>query len=806
MRTKPSKARWATSGGLLAGSTALLSALVSAPGAYAQTGTTAAPEAEASVQLDNIVVTAQRRSERLQDVPIAVTPVTADTLENAGISGTLDLAAVVPGLVTYQIGTAMTPFIRGVGSSQSPAGFESSVAVYLDGVYIGNKSSNVFDLGNIERIEVLRGPQGTLFGRNATAGAVNILTRNPGAAPEFEASAGIGDLDERSVRVFAGAPLSDTLSANVSFNGRWDDGYIYNPVRRTSQNPHESMTGAGVLLWEPTENFTARLSGNYTFYDEATFLSARPEPGTLSVAGAAGFVVPGERQSSADHATTAKQEAYNVGLNLTYEMEHFTLVSITGYSDGKGTSLSDSDFSNATIAYSGAVGLGKQLTQEFQIQSPDNDSRLSWIGGVHFMNFKEGVGGPGENFISAAGVPSPLHPSDLANAGYCATGAYCVNGIVASGITNSYAVFAQGSYDLTERTSLTLGLRYGEESHSVKGYSFRYRAMPGTINQPVYNGELGGGGLVFDSSLRTSSVAAKQDFDATTYRAALDHKFTDAIMGYVSFNTGFKSGAFNQTTLSAVAVQPETLDAWEVGLKSQWLDNRLRINTALWSYDYSDIQVGLITGVGISTVQNAAAATLQGIDVDFELRATADLTMRGGFTALTSEYEDFGDAQVFLPRTTAFTACPLPVGGVGISLADANARAAGTPIGGNYSCAVNVSGARAIFAPDFSGNIGADYDLPLDGGARLFFTSTLSYVSSYDASPGGILAEFPSHETLAASVTYYAPNDAWYLRAWGNNITDDLHPIYISPQAQGFQYVENKPLTVGLTFGVNFGD
>lgn len=804
MKAKSAKSRLATSVSVIFGS--LVGALAGAPLAHAQAAPAASAAATDDGAVEDIVVTAQRRSERLQDVPIAVTPVTAETLEAAGINGTLDLQSVVPGLRSYQIGTALVPFIRGVGSSQSSAGFESSVAVYLDGVYVGNKSSNVFDLANIDRVEVLRGPQGTLFGRNATAGAVNIITRNPGAEPEFEASGGIGNLSERDFRVYASAPLSNTLSANFALNGRWDDGWIYNTYRNTSQNPHESMSGAGTLLWEPTANFTARLSGNYTYYDEATFLSARPEPGTISTAGAGGFIVPGERQSSADHETVARQEAYNIDLNLTYELPVFTLVSITGYSNGRGTSLSDSDFSNAAIAYSGAVGLGEQWTQEVQLQSPDNDSPLTWIAGVHYMHFDEGVGDPGENFISASGVPSPIRPADLTNAGYCASSAYCVNGIVAHGTTESWALFGQGTYDFTSNTSLTLGVRYGEESHHLDGYSFRYTAVAGTVSDPVYNGVLGGGSLVFDTVHNAGSdVNVSKDFDATTYRIALDHNFTSNIMGYISYNTGFKSGAFNQTTLSTVAVNPEELHAWELGIKTQLFDDHLRFNAAYWDYDYTDIQVGIITGPGVTTVQNAAAASLHGIDVDFEWRPTTDLTFSGGATWLNSEYDSFPGAQIFLPKTTAFTSCPAPGSGPGITVDAARTRAAGTAIGGNYSCAIDATGQNLIFAPEFSGNVTVDYDISLPNNARIALSGTLSYVSSYDVAPAGIFAEIPSFETLAASVTYHAPNDAWYIRAWGNNLTDDTHPIYISPQSLGYQYVEDKPLTYGITFGVNFG-
>lgn len=802
MRKTSSKRYWTSTAGILAGSTMLFSALAGAAPALAQ-------QAEEEVSDVDIIVTAQRRSERMQDVPIAVTPVTALTLENAAISGTLDLDAVVPGLVTYQIGTAMVPFIRGVGSNQSPAGFESSVAVYLDGVYIANKSSNVFDLGNIDRIEVLRGPQGTLFGRNATAGAVNIITRNPGSGPEFNAAFGYGDMDERAVRVYAGAPITETLSANVSFNGRWDEGYIWNPVRGVYQNPHESMTGSGVLLWEPTENFTARLSGNVTYYDQATFLSARPAPGTISTAQAAGALVGGERQSTSDHQTTARQEAYNVALNLSYDTPFGTLVSITGYSDGEAPSLSDSDFSNALTAYSGSLALGEQFTQEVQLQSPDNGGPLSWIVGAHYMTFVEGVGAPGENFISASNLPSPIRPQDVnVGPGYCTGGANpCATGISSSGVTHSIAAFAQSTYSLTEATDLTLGIRYGEESHSLKGFTYRYWPVttPGAVGQPLYNGVTGGPGVVFGIQPVGAPVIAETDFDSTTYRLALSHDFTDDIMAYASFNTGFKSGGYNQTTLSSTLVNPEQLDAYELGIKTQWFNNRLRANAALWFYDYQDIQVGAITGVGLTVVQNAAAAELQGLDFDFEFRPTSNLTFRGGFTALESEYTEFTAAQTFLPRTTANTSCPLPVGGVGITYAAAQTRAAGTPIGGNYSCAVDMSGQRIIFAPEFSGNIGADLDIPLPNDSRVFLSGTLSYTSSHDVAPGGIFAEIPGYETLNGSATYYAPGDAWFVRVWGNNITDDLHPVYISPQALGFQYVENRPAAYGITFGVNFG-
>ncbi|MDB5707459.1 MAG: TonB-dependent receptor [Sphingomonas bacterium] len=282
---------------LAAASIAAIALFQTAP-VHAQTTPTPAPAADEQEQggLQDIIVMAQKRAQNLQDVPIAVTAVTASDLEASGTYNVLDLERVSPGLQVYQTGASVLPFLRGVGSNQSSPGFESPVAVYLDGIYQATKSANTFDLPNIERIEVLKGPQGTLFGRNATGGAINIVTRDPDQTPEIAAEIGYGRYDERRAKLYAQAPVTDTLAASISIAGRWSDGYIYNDFLKKDANPSENIIAMGKIVWKPSDSFTARLSGSYYEHNDPTFLAPHVVAGTIPTgtdpAGAGGLYIP----------------------------------------------------------------------------------------------------------------------------------------------------------------------------------------------------------------------------------------------------------------------------------------------------------------------------------------------------------------------------------------------------------------------------------------------------------------------------------------------------------------------------------
>jgi len=804
-------------------------AVLAASAAQAQS----APPHEAAVSggLTEIVVTAQKRAENLQKVPIAITAVTSDALTASGSYNVLDLEKVAPGLQVYQTGSAVLPFLRGVGSNQSTNGFESPIAVYVDGIYKANKSGNNFDLANIERIEVLKGPQGTLFGRNATGGAINIITKDPGDRLELDVEGGYGRFNEKRAKLYAAGPITDTLSGSVSYTGRWDRGYIYNTYLDIHANPARNQVVMGKLVWKPDEDLTIKLSGSYFDHDDATFLSPHNVAGTIAKGSdPTGFnndpalpstTVPGvlvpigapvpvtnydNYVSRNDHKARVHTSGYNITLNVNYDLGAVRLVSLTGYMKDQSFSLSNSDISESILALSGSGQPAKEISQEFQIQSND-DGPLKWMGGLYYMYFREGFAAPGNNFISGSNVPIPIRPSDLLPE-FGGSGAGRVTAFSSNVFTDAYAAFAQASYDITPELQFTAGIRYNTESKRVSGSLYNYIAVPGTTNenQDLYETALGGDGLVFDTA-NFIDLNAKKKFSKLTWRLALDYKVTPDAMVYASFNRGFKSGTFNPSVFTGpqagVPVNPEVLDAYEVGFKTELFDRRVRLNGAAFYYDYSNLQVGLITSAGVTTVQNAASARLYGLDLDLTVAATDHLTLRGAINLLDTKYKNYGNAQIFLPRTTATATCPT---GAAVQITPAQAQAiAGQPkMAGACSYSFDASGQDLIFAPKFTANVGVDYNIPL-GEARVMLSGSFYYNDGYDIVPGGFFGHINSYESASLSATYYAPDDRYYIGLWGDNLTNDHHPIYISPQSAGFQEVSARPVSYGIRIGFKLG-
>lgn len=775
-----------------AASAAALSAMLGSAAAFAQAAD------ESTGGLEEIVVTAQKRAENAQSVPISISAVTANALATAGVYNVTDLAQVTPGVQIYQTATSVLPFIRGVGSNQSTPAFESPVAVYLDGIYQANKSGNNFDLPNIERIEILKGPQGTLFGRNATGGAISIITKDPGDRTEISAEGGYGRFKEKRAKAYVAGAVTDTLGASIAFTGRWDHGYIYNPDLARMANPARNLIGMAKLVWKPSDDFTARLSGSYFEHDDPTFLSPHVKAGTLpQVAGAPFSLTPNYDKDTArsKHLGVLNTSGYRATLNLEYDLDSVRFVTYTGYADAKADSLSNSDLSEATLGYSGSGQPSKQFSHEFQVQSK-NDGPLKWIGGLYYMYLEEGFGKNGKNFIAPSNVPSPIRPVDLTVPGASVTA------FSAQVKTKAPAAFGEVNFQATDALRVTAGIRYSKEYKHIVGNLFRYAALPaaGNVNVPLYNTVLGAEPLVFGVT-PLAAMNRKTSFSKVTWRLAVDYKVSRDVMVYASYNRGFKSGTFNPSSINQaqVPVSPEIIDAYEVGFKSEFLDRRVRLNAAAFYYDYKNLQVGLISSLGVTSVQNAASARIQGLDIDLTAAPADNITIRSALNLLDSKYKNYGNAQIFLPRvaTACNPASPL-------TAAQASALAALPKQPGSMSCSLNASGLDLIFAPKLTANFAVDYNIPI-GESRLLLTGSIYHNGGFDIVPGGNYAHVNSYETVSASATYYAPDDRYFIRGWIDNLTNNRHPIYISPQALGFQEVSARPVSYGATIGFRFG-
>jgi len=738
-----------------------MATVLAGPAAYAQAANPPASSGSTSAgaapqRVEEIVITAQRRSENLQNVPITVTALTERALTKAGVTTTIELQAITPGLVTIESGSAFLPYIRGVGSDQVAEGSDSSVATYIDGVYVAFKAANILELNDIARIEVLKGPQGTLFGRNATGGALNITTKDPGASSTADLDVGYGSFDEKSAHVYLSTPLTDTLGVNFAASHDQDDGYIRDFTTGHKVGALNSTTANTKFVWKPTTKFTAKLGLQYVESSDNAPQADHFVVGTNPVA-LPGVPTPtGNFNTGADATPPVKVSEGTARLELKYDFGYASLVSITGYQQGFETSGADEDSTAAPLEAVQVKAKNTTFSEELQLVS-DATKPFQWIVGGFYMNDREL-----QQYVHIA-VGLPLNPT-AAEFGP-ASQFLAFHPTIP---TISRAVFGQASYNITDRDRITVGLRYTEET----------KAYNNVLDAYFPNGS---GGLAF-AAVGTGN--GLKTFSVPTWRFSYDHHFSGDLMAYVSYNRGFKSGLFQDTVLGAnqKAVNPEILDAYEGGLKADLFEHRLRLNGSGFYYDYSNIQVSILSaGSGVTSTENAGAAQMYGLDLDATAAPIEDLNLRAGLELLHSEYTNYPNASVFEQN---------PAGP------------------GNISTTVNAKGESTVYAPKVTFNLGADYTIrALPFGDRLAFAGNYYYNDGYDvqpAAPGGEYSRVNSFSTLNANITWFAKHDGLYVKLWGENLTDAIYPIYSLPNNFGFGRANAKPTTAGVTVGASF--
>ena len=678
-------------------------------------------------QLDDIVVTAQRRAERLQDVPISVSAVSANNLANRGIETLVGLSATVPGL-QYQI-TAISPsiYLRGVGSNDGNPNVEPSVALYVDGVYIASPNASLNDFNNIERVEVLKGPQGTLFGRNATGGVIQIITKDPSHTPSAQFSAGYANYDTYSIKGYVTAPLTDTAAIDFALtrrnqrNGYGDEVNSGADIARSKNFAVRSK-----LLWEPTDALTVRISGDYA--KSFTALPAFVLP--KGVLGLDGLPTSGSFDARANVIPSGKVKQYGGAGHVTYDAGAVIPTSITSYRHTRARNVFDSDAIDLNVITADLPNVSKAFTQELQIGSPSS-SKVQWIvGGFFYDNSVRYVYSRLAGMvIEAGGIP------------------YLDINTTQKG--RSYAAFGQATAELVDRVKFTGGLRYTTERQHYLG---TVRTIFG--ENPV--------------------IADSQKFSKLTWRMALDYEISDNAHTYISYNRGVKSGGYNLNTPNSPPFQPEVLDAYEVGVKSELLDRRLRVNAAAFLYKYKNIQVQVVAPTGgTSTSQNAAAATIKGFEADVEALPFDDLTLNANFTVLDGKYDSY-------PGAPLFTASPL------------------TP----HAPFQDASGNDTVATSPFSGSVGFEYRIPSAIG-KFSLTSSLYYNDGFYFGPD---KNFPqkSYYLLSAAVNWASEDGKLGLRLWGANLTNDFYFIQGTPSGFGNLALRGDPRTYGITGTVKF--
>lgn len=697
---------------------------------------TTVDDAANSSYIEEIVVTAQKREERLQRVPITITALTGAKLAQSGIQTTEDLPRLTSGLTTNRsvsAGNYFFPFIRGVGSAINSNGIEASVATYLDGVYQADKQSNILDLEGVERIEVLKGPQGTLFGRNATGGAISIITAVPTDTFAAHGSASFGRFDETVERGYLNGPLAPNLYANVAIVARQGGDFLYNiPTNQKFGGTRSTVVNAK-LKWEPDDRFNATASFIYARRSTSDVgVSLTSVDGTVPLA-----VNLGGTTSYQDYRTnlttipTGRSDGYQGALTARYSFGSVDLVSITSRQIYKPYNLLDYDQTEIKLFTFVNDVRTDAWTQEVQLVST-SAGRFQWVAGGYFIDQMERYVPLSYLYSGPNGTPVDIR----ADAG-----------------TRGEAAFAQGTLGIGESTHLTAGLRYSHERKTVTGTT----VLPALGNLIV-----------------AGPIDLAKSFSKLTWRISLDHQFSNDIMGFVSYNRGFKSGGFNSNDFTPQQpIAPEVLDAYEAGLKTQLLDRTVQLNGSVYYYEYKNIQVSRVGDNGGSVLQSAGAAKLYGVDVELVYRPVQSLQFNAGLNWMHTEYTKFENASGFSLSSDGMTAVA--------------------------TIFPSLKGEQLLNAPDLTFNVGATYTARFGNGGSLEISPVYSYNSKYKQIPGDVDI-VTGQGFLNASMTWHLPGDHFTIGLWGKNLTD-VHSLGTNPTVFGISRQTFRPRTVGVTAG-----
>lgn len=574
-------------------------------------------------QLEVIEVTAQKRTESLQEIPIAISALNEDALKRTGFEEVEDLSFLVPSLQLGNFGPTTFLSIRGIGSENTTGGSDPGVALHVDGVYIGRPVGALFSAFDAERVEVLRGPQGTLYGRNATGGSVNLLSNKPEDYFSGKVDATIGNYNKKRIRAAVNIPISDSVQTRfVGFKDK-RDGFTENSVEGgTEANDADNYGFRGHVNFDISDSASLLLSGTIVNSQGVGSQAEQRDPFAVGplfgpgpeflrlIQDAQGNPILNDQapfREGKDAAESQDNEFKLLSATLDIEFDNFLVKAITGYVESEFVSIQDNDQSPAAIQILKVEETAEQFSQEIQILS-NSDSDFRWITGLFYYNEEverlTSLSGP--RFDAVLGFLTANVP------GFSEDTSFRIGGDIE---TTSIAAFAQGTYDVTEHVSITAGLRYTDDEK--EGFNRNIFFAPLVVD-PVY----------------TSA-------NETTGKVAIDWQVADNMLLYASYAKGYKSGGVNQTTVATSGRNPiflpEFVDTTELGYKSQ-LWEVLRLNIALYYSDYTDLQFQVFGDFG-PEAGNAGEATISGLEVEWTWLLHNNFSVDGSLALTDGEYD-----------------------------------------------------------------------------------------------------------------------------------------------------------------------
>lgn len=698
---------------------------------------------KAGLELDEIVVTAQRRSENLQKVPIAITTVTEDQLAAQSISSTADLTSVLPGLKQgYSAGTSVV-YVRGIGQSTGAPGVVSPVATYLDGVYLGVARLSLFDLNAVSQVSLLRGPQGSLFGRNASGGVIQVATKDPEFTAKGQATIGYANYNTVRGDFYATGPLSDNVAMNLSLKGRKQaDGAITNTFTGNDLLKQQVYSAQSKLLWRPGPDTEMILSGTYFYSKDLPGAVTGWSPGYIASDGLTTYL--GENKVSSRIDPENDIDTKITSLKIQHDLSGVTIENIAHglwtdfhFLAQQGGHAGRPNPNNAASLYSLNDSTIFAWGDDLQISSNTKGAPFNWIAGISY-----------ENELTKSRFAPQLDGVRILD-------------IESRYMSKAWAAFVQGTYAIVPGTRVTVGGRYTTDKVSFFGRNY-------------VNGQ----------TSVTAGLPPSSTFNQITWRGSLDQDISPDVMVFASVNRGFKAGQYNVTSVANPPIKPEITDAYEIGMKGEFLDRRLRINASAFLQDTKNLQLRATIN-GLPILFNAATSQTIGLDLDANALIADGLTLTGGFEWLPrAKYTSFPNASAVLP--TPLLTIP------------SNCTGATNPrIGGTTSVVCDLTGFRMIYSAKFSGTLGVRYVKRTPGG-EFSFNASEQYSSRYTVDPNFSTSVKPYH-LVNASAMWTDPSDKFSMKLWVTNLAKAS--IYTNSQ---FIYVPGEPRRFGLDLGMKF--
>ncbi len=774
-------------------------ALGAAAPAYAQEDASAADEVR---ELETITVTAQRREENLQDVPLSVTAATGEALAARNISDLSRLDIITPGFTYGRSGIDSRPAMRGVRTENIGVNGDTTIGYFIDGIYQSRAAQATAPFVDVARVEVQRGPQGTLYGRNTFGGNVSVITNSPElGAFDYGLTASYGSFDTTKGEGFVNLPLGELAAARFVASGAKGDGYVENAVNPNADLfDQDSRYFRGAVRLTPNEAidivlradllrqdgnggsaFGYKIIGSYynptlglpIFNSTPLFLNTRPNnrdgiddnptlPGVQDL-GIPIFARNDPFTINQDADTFLNLERKGYSADISWDIGPVTLRSISGLIDFETERSSDSDFSANRIALDYQLTASESLSQEFQVLS-NGDGPLTYVAGIYiFQDDLQGL------FINQQ-LP-PIIGGVPANGGVPFGGSFYDEQLVD---VESIAYFGQGTLSLTDRLSLTLGVRYTEDEKTFRVNRPAAQSAANAIGVRIANPVK----FDFDPGPGVDNVLEGK-FDKTTWRVGAEYDLTDDQLLYASVATGFRSGGFNTQTAAAVQTfQPEEVTAFEVGSKNTLMNGALTLNMAAFFNQYENLQEQRQVPVGATTASvifNAAEAEAYGLEIEAAWAVTDATTIGGTLSLLNAEYTDFRDAPIpggfTNPIIGPSTIDPARVPPGFTCRVVPNSVTTGTP-NGAFGC--DLTGKKIPYSPEYSGTVYGSHEFSLGSlGTLTPFASVTFAAESFGQPFNTVLERTDAYARVDLSLAW-APNERYTITAFADNATDEV--------------------------------